>query len=64
MLYHNKPRVCLKACLPSSNDLYNMFVAALYLAAAVAGVALAGWIAASIGTAAAAVMFVPLLLLV
>jgi hypothetical protein len=64
LLYLNKPRVCLTPCLPSSNDLYNMFVTALYVAAAISGVAIAAWVAASIASAAAAVMFVPLLLLV
>jgi hypothetical protein len=64
LLYLNKPRVCLRPCSPSSNDLYNMFVTALYVAAAVAGAAIAAWVVASMASAAAAAMYLPLLLLV
>jgi hypothetical protein len=65
VLYIDTPRkICIKVCSPTWNDLYGMLSTAIYAAAAAAGVAIAGWVVASIAAAGASAMYVPLLLLV
>lgn len=64
VLYLDSPRICMKACSPTWNDLYGMLATALYTSAAVAGVAIAGWVVASIAAAGASALYIPLLLLV
>jgi hypothetical protein len=64
VLYLDRPRVCIRPCNPTMNDLYQILVTALYVAAGIAALAIAGWIVASIASAAASALYLPLLLLV
>lgn len=57
-------RICWKKCAPTRSDLVEMFKAIIIAAAALVGIALAGWVVIAIAEAAAAVIFLPLLLLV
>jgi len=64
VLYNNtRPYVCWKVCSPTWNQLKEMFKWILIAAAAIAGVVLAAWIISLIASAAASVMWAPLLLL-
>ena len=56
-------KICWKTCSPTQQDLVQIVKYMLTAAAAIVGVAIAAWIVAAIAEAAAAVLFIPLLLL-
>jgi hypothetical protein len=58
-----EPRFCWKTCGPTWDELRRMMLVALTAAAAIAGVALAAWVAALIAGSAATALFPAMLLL-
>lgn len=64
VLFNNtNPRVCWKICSPTRDQLTQFFKWVLIAAAVVAGVVLAAWLVSAIASAAATVIYAPLLLL-
>jgi hypothetical protein len=64
VLWNNyRPVVCWKICSPTWDQLKQMLAWTIVAAAAIAGVVLATWVVATIASAAASALWVPLLLL-